>query len=102
MRRGSWGIVAGVSSPNIDPGLRELADLARRIELRVVGVSTRTRDAKTVLIIELADATRERHEALAEALRAHRREHGLTTEFLIFNTTTGFSSEPVVRKKAPT
>jgi hypothetical protein len=88
------GIVSRVSTSNSDPGIRALGDLARQLDPRVVGVSTRTKDAKTVLIIELAGATHGQHESLADALRKHRIEHGISTEFLIFNATMGFDPPP--------
>lgn len=46
---------------DLDPDFAALAAEARRLELRVVGVSTRTsEDFKTVLVIETAGLTRVR------------------------------------------
>lgn len=59
---------------SLPPDFSALADEVRRIEPQVVGVSTRTKAHKTVLLIVLADATRERVVGLGDALRAFRRK----------------------------
>ena len=75
---------------DLDPDFATLAAEARRLEPRVVAVSTRTsEDFKTVLIIETAGLTTPEVGALSDALTAFRRHRDLTAEFVIVNTTGG-------------
>ncbi len=71
------------------PDFFALADESRRIESRVVGVSTRANDHRMVLFIELADATRAQPAALGDALRAFRGKNDLSAEFILVNTSGG-------------
>lgn len=78
------------SPDDLDPDFAALAAAARRLEPRVVAVSTRTsEDYKTVLVIEAADLTGAEVETLSEALKTYRRRQDLVAEFLIVNTTGG-------------
>ena len=72
---------------DIAPDFAALAAEARRLEPRVARVSTRTKDYKTVLIIETAGLTTAELGALSETLKAYRRRGDLAAEFLIFNST---------------
>ncbi len=66
-----------MTADDLSRDLAALATEARRLELRVVNVSTRTsRDYKTVLIIETAELTTREAGALSDALKAFRRREG--------------------------
>lgn len=74
----------------LDPDFAALATEARRLEPRIVAVSTRTsEDLKTVLIIETAGLTTTEVGALSDALKAFRRRGDLAADFLIVNSTGG-------------
>jgi len=73
-----------------DPDFAALAAEARRLEARVVRISTRTsEELTTVLVIETAGLTTAEVGAFSEALKAFRRRRDLAAEFLIVNTTGG-------------
>lgn len=80
---------AALTVDDLDPDFAAIAAEARRLEARVVCVSTRTKDYKTVLIIETAGLTTPEVGALSDALKAFRRRRDLAAEFLIVNTTGG-------------
>lgn len=87
---------------DLAPDFAALAAEARRLEPRVVNVSTRTKDYKTVLIIETAGLTTPEVGALSDALKAFRRREDLVAEFLIVNSTGGdFVKKPDVPKGWP-
>jgi hypothetical protein len=91
-----------VSADDIDPDFSALATEARRLEPRVISVSTRTKDFKTVLIIETAGLTTQEVRALSESLKAFRRQEDLVAEFLIVNTTGAvFMKKPDLPKGWP-
>ena len=73
---------------DLAPDFAALATEARRLEPRVVDVSTRTsKDFTTVLIIETAELTTARVGAMSDALKAFRRREDLVASFLIVNST---------------
>ena len=82
---GSW---AAVDIP-LAPDFVALAEEARRLQPRLVRISARVKDGKTVLIIETAGLPTQEVGALSEALKAFRRERGLAAEFLIVNVRAG-------------
>jgi uncharacterized membrane protein YgcG len=79
-----------VTPDDLDPDFAALATEARRLEPRVVGVSTNTsEDYTTVLVIETKGLTRQEVEALSDRLKAFRRREDLAAAFMIVNTTGG-------------
>ena len=75
---------------DLDPDLAALAAKARRLEPRVVRISTRTSgDFTTVLVVETAGLTTSEVGALSDALKAFRRRQDLVAEFVIVNSTGG-------------
>lgn len=73
---------------DLDHGLSALAAEARRLEIRIGRVSTRTsEDFKTVLIIETVGLLTPEVGALSDALNTFRRRRDLAAEFLIVNST---------------
>jgi hypothetical protein len=71
-----------------------LADEARRLEPRVVRVSLRTKEGKTVLIIETSELPTSDVVDLSKALKAFRRRWELAAEFLIVNVAVGGVTPP--------
>ena len=75
---------------DLDPDFAALAVEARRLEPRVVRISTRTSgDFTTVLVVETAGLTTSEVGALSDALKAFRRRQDLVAEFVIVNSTGG-------------
>lgn len=75
---------------DLDPDFAALAAEARRLEPRVVRISTRTSgDFTTVLVVETAGLTTSEVGALSDALKAFRRRQELVAEFVIVNSTGG-------------
>ena len=73
---------------DLDPDFAALAAEARRLEPRVVRISTRTSgDFTTVLVVETAGLTTSEVGALSDALKAFRRRQELVAEFVIVNST---------------
>lgn len=88
---------------DLAPDFAALAAEARRLEPRVVRVSTSTSsDYKTALVIETAGLTTLEVLSLTEALKVFVRRKDLAAEFAIFNTTGGdFVKTPDVPEGLP-
>jgi len=71
----------------IDADLLALAEFTRTAEPQGARLSFHSKDAKTILIIELSNAVPGRSSALADLIRAFRQEKGLKAEFIIINST---------------
>lgn len=78
------------SRDDLDPDFAALAAEARRLEPRVVRVTTHTgRDFKTVLVIEAGGLAVAEISALSDALNAFRRRSDLAAEFLVVSSSGG-------------